>query len=357
MVTKQILLRCNSRLMATHLRKFKDNFDDDDRIKWYATYNPEPTTDMESILGVHKIEPNCIFAADWDLFVSADHVLSSWQPDKGSPPLLMTGHGGQGKTFGGGQPYGFRRSSILDITGKSKYACIFETRESDRLAVIKLVPELKNIVKTVGSWQYDEIQEKAKNRAGYRKGFGFNGKDRVIFVISSWGKDCLLNQMGGPLIEECIDLSGKYKFIFSVHPNEYKDCGDGQRVWGNELQKLRKYGILVREPEEDIAPYLVASDVVICDHSSVSQQAGLLEKRMIFPPIKPCLIWSESVTRKLIDISPTMNRPEDLDELLRFPPQRGAVDRHEIAKQINPTPGEYATRARKEVYRLLKLKG
>lgn len=62
----------------------------------------------------------------------------------------------------------------------------------------------------------------------------------------------------------CEELRQKgYEFIFSIHPKEYQRYDEQIEPLGEKVEACRKRGMLVRSPQQDWLPYMMASDVVL----------------------------------------------------------------------------------------------
>ncbi|MCP4569188.1 MAG: hypothetical protein GY841_16560 [FCB group bacterium] len=349
-MVKRVLLMCNSPLMADHLSKFAAIFDDD-RIKFYAAFvgRDDCIKRSKSILKIPDIcDPHDDLPLDgrfqWDLIVIADHMQLPWHPtQKAPPPVLFIGHGAQGKRQRGSKyPYGYDPRHTLDALGKPKYKCMFDVRPSDVEAGVKLVPKLKKVVKAVGSQHFDELLD-------YRKLERLSSSDRpTVFILSSWGRSSLIRRLGYSLINECKRLD--YDFYVSIHPNEYN--GDG---WGH---KVELQGLAVRRPDEPLGPYLAASDVVVCDHTSLCQSAALMRKPIIFIKTDESLICPGSITRRLYDLSLKLVNVNELkaviEAMLAFRPW---TQYDHLLGKIHPLAGQYERLAKREFYKLLKIRG
>ena len=124
--------------------------------------------------------------------------------------------------------------------------------------MVKSVSALADTVKVVGNSLDDQMLELNESREKVRSELGFQVHDRVIYVMGHWGEESLYRVMGNALIRACRVLSEQYKFIFDIHPNEYRVSG-----FGSTLQSLRGEGFIVRDPEGSWLPYMVACDACV----------------------------------------------------------------------------------------------
>ena len=100
--SKQILLFCNSKLMAFHLQRFKEIFTDDGRLKFYTAFctddeNSDEAAAMEKTLSGQKVNSSFTLLGNWDMIVVADHMDKGWMIKTDVFPTVFIGHGAQGK--------------------------------------------------------------------------------------------------------------------------------------------------------------------------------------------------------------------------------------------------------------------
>lgn len=102
---------------------------------------------------------------------------------------------------------------------------------------------------------------------------------------------------------------------------------------------------------------MIASDIVLTDHTSLALHGALLGRPFVFCPVPDELVEAGTVIRRIRDISPTL-RPDasDLRQVLLEAGNSYPFDKlREIASQINSFPHQAADRMREEIYEQLRL--
>ena len=117
-----------------------------------------------------------------------------------------------------------------------------------------------------------------------------------------------------------------------------------------------KLAVTVIRGGEDWAPAMVASDMVITDHTSLSMTYALLEKPMPYVDVPGTILVQREPRQRLAEALPKLSAPENLAADLEYARRHFPRDQvAEIAKDILSYPGESARRIREEVYSLLRL--
>jgi hypothetical protein len=354
-----ILLGCNSLTMVEHLLDFYNLFKDDSRLQfrvvfWEYSDRPGEGERMREVMPIPEIDLHWALVKLWDIFVIADYCFKGLL-DMRNFPSVYIGHGSDGKSVDGENSL-TNIKLAFDRKGRSILSRMFYSREIDRDYTVRKEPRLKDIITVVGNLQHDNLLAQAESRNEFRCQLGFKSSDTVLFVLSTFGPDSLFQTIGDAFLEQSRQLLGEFHFILSIHPNEYCSRAPGQRVWGEYLRSQREFGFLVREPSESWIPYMVACDIVLTDHTSLCDAAALLEKPVIFVPVREELIWKGSIRWNLLQFAPVLKDVRKLREcLLKAKDDYPLEKLHELAKTINPHPGEAAERIRKEIYDLLKI--
>jgi hypothetical protein len=348
--------------MAEHLRLFWELFRDDPRLRFHTMFPGNAKKNiargeipMNKLLPVQEINETCTYTRNWDLIVLPGH----------SPRLLMTlrevsavyiGHGPQNKQYADTEETGAYGRRAFDRKGRPLYRLMLEVEKRSRDLIVESIPSLKGVIVVVGSTTYDKLLAQRHRREEFRQRFGFKPHETVVFVMSSWRQECLFETVGDKLLKESRELLGEFRFMLTVHPNEYRPKPPGQRVWGQYLRTQRKHGFIVREPSEDWLPYMLACDIIITDHTSLLDYGVLLEKPTILVPVPEKFIWKGSITWKLRKFAPIIEDMAELQEfLLKAKNDYPTKKLKELSRSMNPFPGKSGDRIRKEIYDLLNM--
>jgi len=356
---RDVLLCCNDPLMTKFLRPLWELFREDHRLKFRVVLLPPSSFKrsdseldyMRAELPVREVGTNWAYSRAWDLVVCADHCFGNAR--RRSPSVFIS-HGMPGKIVPGETEEYSCSQHARDKKGRIVYRRIFTAREADAARLIESNPALEGTLVAVGDLENDQLLEQSRHREEFRREFGYKPEDVVVFVQSTWGEHCIWHTIGDALLSEARRLQSEFKFILSTHPHEYRAKPPGERVWGEYLRSFRADGFVVREPSEGWIPYMVASDIVVSDHTNLVQAAVLLEKPVIFSPVPKDVIWKESATWKIQQFAPVLEDAGRLGEYLSRAKEDYPFDKlHELAREIHPHAGEAAGRICREIYNLL----
>lgn len=367
---RDIILYCKTVQEAQHLKSFSEVFSNDYRLRFKVMVEasgkmaPSLYTRIHKLLPFPEVPNLCAYLYEWDMIVVADHPRHQLMLDPRKCPTVYIGHGAANKSRPGTdetRPYGkyaFKKLSALSCRRKRKplYSRMFVGDEVIRDLAVKTAPSLNDSIVVTGKLMYDSVLSQVEHREEFRRRLGIGRDTTAVFVLSTWRPDSLIESVGDAFLEESRKLLTEFKFIISVHPNEYVAERPGQRVWGEYLCAQRKYGYIIREPDEDFIPYMVACDIVLTDHTCLADYAILLQKPIICVPVNHEYIWKGSITWQLYQFAPILNDMRNLREaLLKAKNDYPFEKLTELASSMNPCPGEAAERIRKEVYALLQI--
>ena len=123
---------------------------------------------------------------------------------------------------------------------------------------------------------------KGPKREQIRRSMGFRRHDVVVTIMSTWGPQSLIERLGERLYDEAADLvrrGARMRFILSANPVAWRPQ-DGPalafvlRGWAPLRESQRARGLTVLAPEEEWEEALVATDVVISDHTSLGESSA-----------------------------------------------------------------------------------
>lgn len=367
---RYVLLSCESVQSAEHLKRFSEVFKNDPRVRFkvmveaYAKKVPSLYAGVRKFLPFPEVSNLRAYLCEWDMVVVADHSRHQLMSVPRKCPVVYIGHGPQNKsrprneTTRAYSDFAFNRWSILNFYRKKQpiYSLMLEGEGKVRDLAIETNPSLSDVIVVVGNMVYDSILSQTDRREEFRHRLGIGSNEIAVFVLSTWRPECLIESVGDEFLEESRKLLSEFKFIISVHPNEYVPEHSGQRVWGEYLPTQRKYGYIIREPDEDFIPYMVACDIVLTDHTCLADYAILLQKPTICVPVSHEYIWKGSITWQLYQFAPILNDMRNLREaLLKTKSDYPFEKLVRLANSMNPYPGEAAHRISKAIYDLLKL--
>lgn len=355
---RHILLLCNGTQMVEHLSELWELFEDDQNLIFhlFLLHGDRCPGEMERVnhkLPVRIIKNWELQLKCWDLVVIADHLhyISHWNVF--SFPILRIPHGSVCKRVNG-ELYAFGRD-CYDKNGKIRYTRMFVYNETERRMAIEVDPEFSDKVVVAGNLKSDRLLDKSRDRNVIRHRLGVGQDETLVLIASTFGPNCLFNIMGDALLSEARQLSGQFRFALSVHPLEHSSKATGERSWEERLSVLRAEGFLVLDPGEDWEPYIVACDIILTDHTSLSLYGLPLGRPYIYAPVPETVIEKYGLTWQLMDISPTL-RPDasNLTECLMQAMNEYPLEKlKELNEKFCSYPGEAKARTRQAVYDML----
>lgn len=356
---RRLLFACGHELQAHYLAEIWDILKSDSRLDFrllmpYVERRTGEFDEIRRVLPLQEIHSFWARVGQWDLVVLADHLLADLAASA-RRRIIRISHGFPGKRVGG-QLYAFGPRAHTR-NGRIRYTRMFVPSETVKQWAVRMDPAFEDVVTVVGSASDDKMLAKASHRAEYRHRFGFKPDDIVVFAMGTWGPHSLFQQMGDAILTRARELQGQFRFILSVHPIEHRPKPAGERVWGDYVREQSKDGFIIREPWEDWVPYMIASDIILADHTSLALHGVLLGRPFVYCPVPDELVEAGTVIRQIRDISPTIRADaSNLRQALLEASDNYPLDKlPEIATQMNSCPHRAADRIREEVYEQLQL--
>ena len=151
----------------------------------------------------------------------------------------------------------------------------------------------------------------------YRQKLGISDEKPVISFFGSWNRESLFHVLGENLFQVCDALKGTYTFIFSIHPREYKTYDKEINPMGEQVERQREKGHMVRSPSEDWIPYIMASDVVVSDYSTMMSLAILAGKKVMLSDFPDEKIGVYSLGYQVKKTFPVLKDASELEDALK----------------------------------------
>jgi hypothetical protein len=343
---KRILLWCESITMKSHILDYYCCIKDMDGVDIYIYYPGNWDNTVLPGLKAVRSERKARYTP-WDLVVCADAV-PPFSFTKEDTRILYINHGLHMISYDGGETlyaYAESRGRFTAMLEPNKsYAAIMENALKDVRVVHTGYKNAENILKA---------KDNAKQA---RERLGIPEHAVVVAVFGTWGKDSLFHRVGEALVARAKELmSGKYAFILSIHPKEYTVYDETVEPLGKYVDSLAKDGFIIRDPKEPSVDYMIAADVVICDYSSLCEEAMLAGKPVIMSDFPDTRVWKDSIIRKYKEKGPVFSRDSSLEELLEQAVNDKKMTEYasELTKDLLPPEGGYAYAVRKITEELL----
>ncbi|WP_405742104.1 hypothetical protein OG422_10135 [Streptomyces sp. NBC_01525] len=127
---------------------------------------------------------------------------------------------------------------------------------------------------------FDRMLDARPYRDRFRRALGLRAGQRLVVLNSTWNPASLFGDGGDDLLPSLLPrLTGElpaddYRLTAVLHPNIWHGHGPGQvRAW---LERARRGGLALLDPLADWRQALLAADLVIGDHGSVTYYAAAL---------------------------------------------------------------------------------
>jgi hypothetical protein len=206
----------------------------------------------------------------------------------------------------------------------------------------------------VGDPCFDELLAGRDHRRQYREALGVAGGQRLVVISSTWGPTSLLGSRPDLFARILGELPcDEYRVAAIVHPNVWAAHG----AW--QLRVLQAAaldaGLLLMPPVHAWRAALVAADVVVGDHGSVTLYGASLGTPVLLAAFGADAVPGTAV-HALGAVAPRLDPRGDIlgqigDTVREHRPQRYAA----VARQAFAEPGQALARLRTDLYQLLKL--
>ncbi|WP_419248867.1 hypothetical protein [Streptomyces melanogenes] len=331
---------------------------DDTRVSVVFAYDPTSAFDNGVLELLHdsgcRVMPwRQLGEIDPDLIVSASENIDV--PD-GDCPVLVLPHGiGFQKFVPDSRARGTRLSGVVpDALLEAGRAWLAVSHPDQEAQLLAGHPKTAGRTLLVGDPCFDELVVSARHRDAYREALGIGPGQRLVMVSSTWGPTSLIGREPGLPARLLAALPyDEYRVGAIVHPNVWSAHGSWQLRTAQAT--ALDAGLLLMPPVHSWRPALVAADVVVGDHGSVTLYGAALDK-----PVLLAAFGSDAVPgtagADLGRMAPRLDPAGDLrrqieDAVHGHEPQRYA----EVAGRAFSDSGQALARLRTALYQLLRL--
>ncbi|WP_370967244.1 hypothetical protein [Amycolatopsis sp. cg9] len=217
----------------------------------------------------------------------------------------------------------------------------------------KSCPEAVDRAVVIGDPVYDQICASRRRRPEYRDRFEVGPDQKLVVVISTWGKHGTVGCEANLPMRLLAQLpADEYRVLLIMHPNIW--AGHSVAQIRSELRNELDSGLVVIPPRTPWAAGLIAADIVLGDHSSLSMYAAAIGCRFLLAadgrpelvPGSPLANLCAEATR--LDVHGDLRA--QIEDHLQAPRQRSAK---EIADTIFAEQGQSWARTRSVVRKLV----
>jgi len=253
---------------------------------------------------------------EWDLLITAEPDIPCHLLGNRTRRILLQ-HALIGIKKVDGFLYPYHPDNFFTGRDKCKFDSIFETNCYTYNKLIEQDSRYSGVIKLVGSMPADALLELNKSRSQIRDAMGYHADDYVVLIQSTF-RESLIEDLGVELLEQCrtLSLEKNYKFIISLHPNHWRGDYATKHPWGRIASTFESDRIKIRRPDEDANLSLIASDIAVTDHTSLSYNYMLLNKPALFylPPSGNQVM---DILGELVECCATFAQPCELSEKLQ----------------------------------------
>lgn len=291
--------------------------------------------------------------------IGADLILTATEnlelPD-GDCPVLVLPHGiGFQKYVPDARGPGVRLSGMVpDRLLESKRAWLAVSHPDQEKQLANSHPESAGCTLLVGDPCYDELLASLELAADHKQALGVTSERRLVVVSSTWGPTSLLGRDPGWPARLLAELpTDEYAVAAVVHPNVWAWEG-GWRL-RSVLGPALDAGLLLMPPVHRWRSALVAADVVVGDHGSVTLYGAALGKPVLLAEFGPDSVPGTAAER-LRHTAHRLDPGGDVrHQIADAVERRPTVPTKPVADAAFAEPGRAMARLREAVYHLLRL--
>lgn len=216
-------------------------------------------------------------------------------------------------------------------------------------------------IRLVGMPKSDCLVDGSLTRAGVLSSHDMDPDRTTVLYAPTWTQFSSLNAMGEDLVRGLI--AAGYRVLVKLHDNslDRTALNSGGIDWVARLEPILAGGDGHLLRASDASPWLVASDVLITDHSSIGFEYLLLDRPLIRIAI-PELITGAHIGREYVELmaqvaTTVTDARSAVDAVARAlaEPSRLSSERRALAEDLFHAPGTATRHALEELYALMEL--
>jgi hypothetical protein len=349
---RRILVDARTPVNYTMIAPIRRAMAADPRVTFYFTASEEPQRLRDIYREAPDIRMVAPAAARWmrfDAYVASDFM---WQSLPRGACRIQVFHGVGGK-------YGFDAPT----TSMRAWDRIFFVNERRLRNFVKAgaIDADSPATRLVGYPKADALVNGTWTRAAVLESLGLDPSRPTLLYAPTWSPASSLNAIGRTLIPGL--LAGGANLIVKLHDRsrDVRARYSGGVDWVAELEPLMRHQRGVIAPGHDISPYLVASDLMITDHSSAGFEF-LLRDRPIVRIHRPELIREANIHADYVGLLASVSDSvTSVEETLRAV-ERGlaspgtlAEARRGVAADLFYRPGGATARSVRHLYEAIEL--
>ncbi|WP_207222530.1 hypothetical protein, partial [Herbihabitans rhizosphaerae] len=226
------------------------------------------------------------------------------------------------------------------------------SHESERERLARSTPEALDAAIVAGDPCLDRMHASRAPRSTYRRALGAGPDTTVITLVSTWGDESLFGRHPELPRQLLAELDTDHVVAAVLHPNVWYAHGPWQiKLW---LGDCLRAGLRLVPPTQGWQQTIIASDLVIGDHSAVTGYAACLGRPVLLAAFPEQDVAAGSAIAELGALAPRLDHRRSLRDQVRHAIDHPS-DFSKIAELASSTPGESASLLRAAFYRAMNL--
>jgi hypothetical protein len=324
----------------------------DPRIDFFFTASEEPGRMADiyrEATGIRTIHPRRAALMKFDAYIASDFM---WALLPRGTRRVQVFHGVGGK-------YGFD-APTRSMREWHRLFFVNERRLRNFIAAGAIDAD-SPAIRLIGMPKADCLVDGTFNRDTVLSVLGLDPARQTVLYAPTWSPASSLNAMGAEVIAGLLQMP--VNLIVKLHDRsrDLRERYSGGVNWVERLTPLLTPGRAVIAPGHDISPYLVASDLMITDHSSAGFEF-LLRDRPLVRIHRPTLIEQASIHPAYVDLLASVSESVDdaagalaaAERGLADPSLRSA-DRRRVSADLFYRPGGATARSIDALYETIEL--
>jgi hypothetical protein len=269
-------------------------------------------------------------------------------------PLVLLAHGAGYHRYSVAEPgaiSGIRRSTLFrDGHAVPHTLALAHTDQVETVG--RVDPEFARRALVIGDPCLDRITASLPLRRRYRRAFGTTTRT-LVTICSTWGPHSLFGR-SPRLPEELLKAlpADHYRVALVLHPNVWERHGSLQvRAW---LRRATDAGLVVIPPEEGWRAALVAADLVVSDHGSLTCYAAAADRPVLIAADGGAEVVRDSPLALLLDRLPELDPHTSLREQVDGTIAQGTIGGKFVERMFG-NHGLAGAVLRKRMYEILDL--
>lgn len=324
----------------------------DPRVSFYFTASEEPQRTREiyrEAPDVRMIHPSAAQRMRFDAYVASDFM---WQRLPRGTCRIQVFHGVGGK-------YGFDAPT----TSMRVWDRIFFVNERRLRNFVKAgaIDADSPAIRLVGLPKADAMVNGTWTRDAVLESLHLDPSRPTVLYAPTWSPASSLNAMGETLIARLLETGVNVIVKLHDRSRDLRTMYSGGEDWVARLEPIvhGRHGVIA--PGHDISPYLVASDLMITDHSSAGFEF-LLRDRPIVRIHRPDLIREANIHADYVALLASVSESVNTIEETLAAIERGLASptslsdtRRAVAADIFYRPGGATARSIRSLYEAIDL--